>query len=252
VLFVAPGQKTPAVRAEIRYNGTGRLKGRWEVVRPGDEQPEARDLLTEATLPAEERGLQRRYTELSRFNVFLPPTGRFVLPGPDPARLPNRVAGQYQILLRIEASDDREADSDLAAVGAGGGVVHSGGVAGFPLPTLRYVVGGGNNAPAAPTADRLALLLPGENRTLPRNAAVDFTWAGTPAASFYRLEVEDVNAKQILSALLPRGVTGYRAPSWLKERAGEGSLRWRVVALDQAGAQADATAWRSLRLVPVQ
>ena len=50
--------------------------------------------------------------------------------------------GTYQVLLRVEASDDREGDSNLSDAGAGVGVVHSGAVAGFPLPVLRYVVAG--------------------------------------------------------------------------------------------------------------
>ena len=258
VPFINPGDGPPPIKAEISYTGTGRLKGRWEIVMPGDELPGTRDLLTEATLPVEERGLQRRYTELNRFNAFLPPVGRFILPGPDPARLPNRVEGQYLILLRIEATDDREADSNLAAVGAGEGVAHSGGVAGFPLPVLRYVVGGSNSSsahaatPTAGAASTLALLLPVEDQTLPPNLPVDFMWTGVARAAFYRLEVETPDGKMILSAMLPSGVTRYRAPSWLKEKVEGGALRWRVLALDQVGVQVDETPRRTLRLAPAK
>ena len=63
ILFIKEDEKLPQPAAEITYTGTGRLKGRWELVRPGDELPSDRDLLTEAALPIEERGLQRRYTE---------------------------------------------------------------------------------------------------------------------------------------------------------------------------------------------
>jgi len=124
VLFVEPGGKVPPVRAEIRYTGAGRLRGRWEVVLPGDPLPDPRDLLTEASLPIEERGVQQHYMQLSRFNVFLASGGRVVLPGPDPARIPNKAPGQYLILLRIEASGEN--DSNLAAVGAGASVVQGG------------------------------------------------------------------------------------------------------------------------------
>ena len=117
VLFVEPNGTLPPMRAEITYTGTGRLVGRWEIVQPGDELPERRDLLTEAVLPIEERGTQKRYRQLTRFNLFLPPGGKFVLQGPDPTKLPAQTEGQYLILLRIEASDDRENDSDLAAAG---------------------------------------------------------------------------------------------------------------------------------------
>ncbi len=256
VLFVEPGGKIPPIRAEIKYTGAGRLKGRWEVARPGDPLPEPRDLLTEASLPVEERGSQRRFTQIGRFNVFLPPGGRFTLPGPDPAQAPNKTPGQYLILLRVEASDDRENESDLSAVGAGAGVARGGAAAGFPMPVLRYVVGGGDSAQSitstATTAGALSLRFPTEDRALPRNQPVDFIWTGTPQAAFYRVEVEDAAGTPILSAVLPSGQTRYRAPSWLKERAGDGNLRWRVLAIGQAGSPAAETAWRSLRLAPAK
>ncbi|MBK6457556.1 MAG: hypothetical protein IPF87_15995 [Gemmatimonadetes bacterium] len=117
VLTVAQGEAVPEFSARIAYTGSGRLIGRWEVVLPGEELPTPEDLLTEATLPREKRGTQRRYTQLSRFNVFLPPTGRGVIPGPDPSRLPSDVDGVYHILLRVEASADKEGDSNLGQWG---------------------------------------------------------------------------------------------------------------------------------------
>src|SRR5687767_12673352 len=62
ILFAREGETLPQIKAEIIYTGTGRLQGRWEVVQPGEELPESGDLLTEATLPIEKRGTQRRYT----------------------------------------------------------------------------------------------------------------------------------------------------------------------------------------------
>src|SRR5690606_13976259 len=100
VLFLAAGEAVPGITAQITYNGTGRLMGRWEIVRPGEDLPESRDLLTEATLPIEERGTQRRYLEVERFNVFLPPTGRYTLQGPSAERLPTAADGMYMLLLR--------------------------------------------------------------------------------------------------------------------------------------------------------
>src|SRR5215467_11908930 len=118
VLFVKTSEKLPHFEAEISYTGTGRLKGRWELVKPGEAPPTPRDLLTEATLPIEERGTQRRYTEISRFNIYLPPTGSVVLPGPEVWRVDESLNGLYLVLLRIEASDDKEGNTNLAAVGA--------------------------------------------------------------------------------------------------------------------------------------
>ncbi len=247
-LFIEPGAKAPPVRAEIKYTGTGRLRGRWEVVRPGDPQPESRDLLTEGSLPVEERGSQQRYTQLSRFNVFLPPVGRYTLQGPDPARLPRDVAGQYLILLRVEASDDRENISDLSAVGAGAGAAAGGAAAGFPLPVLRYVVGGGDNARNASTANSFEQLLPRDGVTIPANQPIDFAWGAAPQAAFYRLEIEDENGNPILSAMLKSTVRNYRAPSWLKSKVTAGNLRWRVVAMDRAGQSVGETEKRKFQI----
>jgi hypothetical protein len=246
VLIVNPGAPLPTIKAELTYNGTGRLKGRWEVVKPGDELPSERDLLTEATLPIEERGTQQRYLQISTFNYHLPPTGKFTLPGPDVSRLPNIAVGSYLVLLRIEATDDKDGDANLAAVGAGPGLIHNGAVAGFPLPTLRYLVGSGSSAAA--TAGTLALLLPTDNAVVAPDQLLQFSWSELARAAFYRLEVEDLLGKPMLAALLPSGVGAYRAPAWLKDKTGNKLLRWRVRALDQSGKPLTETPWHNLRL----
>jgi hypothetical protein len=242
VLSVQRGRTPPALSAAVAYNGTGRLQGRWEVVLPGDPPPATRDLLTEATLPAAERPLQRRYTELSRFNVFLPPTGRYLLPGPDPKLLPTAVDGLHQVLLRIEASADREADSNLAAAGAGEGIVHSGGVAGFPLPVLRYYVG------SLPAPGGFAPLLPADGARIEAGQPLDLSWEQRDGGALYRVELADGGGQPIFSAVVQQGIGTYRAPSWLGERVADGKVRWRVVALDAAGEEVAATAWRAVVL----
>jgi hypothetical protein len=248
VLFMKPDQTPPALYAEIAYNGTGQLKGRWEVVLPGDEPPAARDLLTEATLPVEERGLQRRYTELSRFSVFLPPTGRYTLPGPEVSRLPRAIEGLHTVLLRIEASDDKEGDSNLDAAGAGSGVVHAGAVAGFPIPPLRYFVGSAESASIKAIAGKLNLLLPENDARLAPDRAIDFSWLRIREAAIYLIEVEDAGGNPVLSALLQAGVGAYRAPAWLKDKAPDGRLRWRVIAIDIAGDELAKSDWRILQI----
>jgi hypothetical protein len=242
ILFSRLGEKLPQIEAEITYTGTGRLIGRWEVVMPGEEPPAARDLLTEATLPIQQRDTQRHYTQLERFNFFLPARGKFILPGPDPDKLPTRVAGEYLVLLRIEASKDDAARSDLAVVGAGPGVVYSGAVAGFPMPILRYFVGAGSGVVAS-----LTQLTPAENTIFEATQVIDFAWMDVEKATVYRLEFTDSSGKSVLSALLPAGTGTYRAPSWLKERSGAGVLRWRVIALDETGRQLAESSWRNLR-----
>lgn len=245
VLLAKRGEPLPKIKAEITYTGTGRLKGRWEAVLPGEEAPSETDLLTEATLPIEQRASQRRFTQLSRFDVFLPPVGRYTLPGPEVSRLPNTVEGPYLILLRVEATDDKEADSNLSAVGAGPDIVHSGAVAGFPMPPLRYFVGGGASTQLP---DKLALLSPVEDGIGSAGKPVDFRWSEVEQAVFYRLEIEAGQGSPVISALLLPGRPIYRAPPWLEGRTTDGMLRWRVIALDQTGRQIGETAWRALRL----
>jgi hypothetical protein len=248
VLFVKSGEKLPTFAAEISYTGTGRLKGRWELVKPGELPPEPRDLLTEATLPIEERGTQRRYSEMSRFNLYLPPNGKIVLAGPESWRVDESLNGLYLVLLRIEASDDKEADTDLASVGAGAGVVHGGAVAGFSLPVLRYYVANGSTTvqPTTLTSADLLLLGPEDQATLGTDKAVDFTWSLVVNAVMYRFEVEGPSTP-VISAILPAGVGSYRAPSWFKDKVGNTVVRWRVIAFDQQSNQVGYTEWRALR-----
>lgn len=247
VLPIRPGTVPPKLFADLTYNGTGRLVGRWEIVLPGDEPPSAQDLLTEATLPIEQRGTQRRYTQVGRFNVFLPPTGRARLEGPDPSRLPTATEGLYQILFRVEASNDKESDSNLALAGAGTGIVHSGGVAGFPMPVLRYYVGSAGSVIPQQGAD-IQLVTPLEGGQLDPSVATEFAWTeSTPGAAYYRVEVVDAAGTTVLAAITARGGGRYNAPRWLAEKASSGKTRWRVVALDANGEKIAFSAWRELR-----
>ena len=245
ILFIKPGEGLPQLSARIFYNGTGRLKGRWEIVRPGEEVPLERDLLTEATLPVEERGTQRRYTELERFNIFLPPTGQYLLRGPDVSRIATTTEGVYLILLRVEASDDKEGDSNLGSAGAGTGIVHAGAVAGFPMPPLRYVVGAGSSSLSETTAStQTRLLSPLADAAVASDTPLNFTWMeGSVRAAFFRVEVRSDSEEDVLSAIVPRGVGIYRAPSWLLEKAGA-SPRWRIITLDLLGHELSRSDWQ--------
>lgn len=249
VPFVAPGETPPAIRARIAYTGTGRLVGRWEIVLPGEELPTARDLVTEATLPLDQRGSQRRFTQLERFNVFLPPDGQVTLPGPDIRKLPTVAEGMYRVLLRVEATDDREGDSDLDAAGAGVGVVHSGAVAGFALPVLGYVVARAGDRTQADDAGVLRLLLPREGDSLSPSKPFVVMWSPSAGsgADFYRVDLETLQGESLLSALLPRTARRYEVPSWLATRAADRTIRWRVVGLAADGAHLRTSAWRSAR-----
>lgn len=240
---VERGGRLPALAARIAYNGTGQLRGRWEVALPGDEPPTTRDLLTEATLPPEERPLQRRYLLLEPFSLFLPPAGEVTLRGPDPANLPTNVEGLHQILLRVEASDDKEGDSNFALAGAGGGIVHSAAVAGFPLPVLRYFVG---SIPSGVSSDRFVALSPESGATIAPDAVPHFAWAILPTATLYRVELASPTGDAIFSAIVQQGIGSYRAPPFVREKAAGEALRWRVVALGPDGVERGATDWRDL------
>jgi hypothetical protein len=215
---------------------------------PGEDLPTSRDLLTEATLPPEERALQRRFHQVERFSLFLPPSGKVVLPGPDPLRVPTDVEGLYHLLLRIEASNDREGDSNLALAGAGNGVVHSGAVAGFPIPPLRYYVGSGPSAAVA--SGGLQLLAPARDSTWSAGAPLTLSWTPHAAALLYQVQIQDGSGKPLHAALVQQGVGSYQLPGYLATREATLPLRWRVRALGPDGAQVADSEWRELRAAP--
>jgi hypothetical protein len=238
VLFLKSGESLPEVVAEIQFNGTGRLKGRWEIVQPGEESPSDEDLLTEASLPIEKRGNQRRFTQIARFNDFLLPVGNHKLSLKLTDRMPNIAAGQYLLLLRIEASDDKESDSNLQVLGVGDGVVHSGAVASFPMPTLKiFIVGEGEKAKWKETG----LVFPQKDKEISTNQTPVFTWKELAETTAYRLEILDENGKILLSAIRLSNTTSYRAPSWFWQRFGGKKMAWRIVALDENGRTIDQT-----------
>lgn len=245
VLFVTRGDRPPQLFAEIAYTGTGRLRGRWEIVLPGEEPPSQNDLLTEGSLPPGERGLQRRYTELERFNVLLLPTGRFTLPGPDPARLPTSVDGSYRILLRVEASDDALSDTRLAGV-----VIHNGAAAGFPMPTMRYIVGASRTR-AAPSTRSVRLRFPLADAFVSPDSALTLSWVDDRSARRYRVEIERIaDGKNVLSAIVAQGVGRYDVPPFVLAQVSGGKVRWRVVAFDAGGSEVGRSEWRSAQRRP--
>jgi hypothetical protein len=239
---IARDSLLPNFGARIQYNGTGRLIGRWELVQPGDIEPEERDLLTEATLPVEQRGTQRRYTLIQRFDRFLLPDGEVFLPGPDPRLLPTQSDGEFQVLLRIEASAEKEGLSNTGA----NRLVASGGVAGFALPRLRYYVGAA--APADGRTSRLQqldLLAPADGHTRPSRGELRLAWQSISGAAFYRVEFADAE-RPIAQAFVASSNAEYLA---LADMLGssESLIAWRVLALDDSGHTIARSGWRRLR-----
>lgn len=244
ILFINSGEKFPKIHADIKYNGTGRLIGRWEIVRPGEEPPTDRDLLTEATLPIEQRATQKRYTQISRFNHFLPPTGEFKLPLELNKRVPTLAKGQYLLLLRIEAVDDKEANSNLASVGVGNGVVRAGAVASFPMPVLKFFVVGKD---AKTSWADTSLIFPLKETPTDMTKPLVFSWKNLENAAAYRLEVLDTEDNAIMSAMLLAPNVSYQAPSWFWQRFAAKNPSWRVIALDANGKEISKT--KSQRIV---
>jgi hypothetical protein len=250
VVFVRSGERPPPLVAEISYTGTGRLRGRWEVVLPGEEMPSRYDLLTEGSLPAVERGLQRRYREVERFNVLFLPNGRFTLPGPDPARLPTSTEGTYTILLRIEVSDDGLSSVRYGDLAGGQTVIQNGAAAGFPMPTLRYIVGSSRTR-SFPTTHSVRLRLPGPDALVSPDSALTLSWADEPDVGRYRVEMEAMtDGSNVLSAFVARGVGAYDVPPFVLGQVPDGKVRWRVVALDAGGREIGRSEWRSAQRWP--
>jgi hypothetical protein len=231
VPFIKPDEALPKITAEIRYTGTGRLKGRWEIVKPGEALPEPRDLLSEAALPPEERGTQKRYTLLSRFNVNLPPGGRYTLPGPENWRIDKSIEGLYILLFRVEASDAVNSVSNTSA-----GLVSTGGVAGFQMPTLRYYVGNSSNADVNQVTN-IAIGGDPEDEKPP----IILTWKPVERTKIYRIEIEDDDGKKVFSAVvLPTGRV-YQLPSFIQNLTVSKQLKWKVVALGDEGKTLEET-----------
>ena len=240
----AQGAPAAPFNASIYYNGSGRLKGRWEVVMPGDPEPTSQDLIPEASLPIEQRSLQRRYTVIDHFDIFLPPTGRANIPGPSVKKIPTTIKGAYKILLRIEATKDKEGNSNT-----NNGVVSSGGVAGFPMPVLRYYVGDTdtvNEALSKKLSDKISLMLPLNDSTLPHDKEINLSWSDINNADIYRLEIFN-NNDAILSALVQPGVSNYTPPPWIFDYANT-ILRWRIQALNQNGQLLGQSNWRTFTI----
>jgi len=233
VYRVARGKTLPPVHVYLRYNGSGRLKGRWEIVRPGDTPPQSEDLLTEASLPVEQRSRQKRYSLIQRFSNFLPPVGSLRIPGPDPRLLPSDADGPYQLLFRVEASADKEGNSNTLD-----GIANSGGVAGFPMPVLRYFVG-----EDASSGRGIRLLTPLAGETVDA-ARLTFSWIEPSGIPWFRLEVVAGDESR-LSVVLPAASQSYDPPPWLLENGTEG-LRWRVVGLDDRGRALQRSPWRRI------
>lgn len=227
---LSPGEAVPASFADIYYTGSGTLRGRWEVVEPGLPVPDRSDLVPEASLARSERGQQRRYRLIERFEYALGPTGHFVLPGPDPARLPVRQNGGYLVLLRIEA----------VPAGTSGGVASEHGAAPFSLPVLVYQVGVGIDGSTALAARFINLV------DVPPGRVPTLAWRAIPEAASWRVELADANGIIVGSKFLRREETRYGLVGVLAQRTRGKAVRWRVQAFDAGRQPIGRSDWKNI------
>jgi len=119
------------------------------------------------------------------------------------------------------------------------GVVSSGGVAGFPMPVLRYYVGSAEGRPVSVTsAVRLI-------KASTIGGLTTFSWFDVNGASLYALEVRTADG-EVLSAIVDGTKASYTAPPWLQEKAGGKDLSWRITAMDRRGNAIARSEWSAL------
>ena len=253
VLVVGPGEKLPVFGARIEYNGSGHIRGRWELVKPGDIPALLQQLSQTASTDQVLQGLEKRFLVVGRFDTFLPPTGNFYLAGPDPRRLPTEDPGGYMVLLRFEASADAVNELVRAlppgfALETPTGKEALAAVAfdaiGRVLPVLRYFVGEtkGKTSGAKEPVATVELRMPWADAVLSVENPLHFSWSQVEGASLYRLEIAQ-DAEVVFAALVAAGSNSYSAPPWIKERTGK-TLRWRVLALNHIGAVVAVSPWQ--------
>lgn len=228
VAFVERDGRPSPWAAYIDYQGSGMLRGRWEVVQPADPEPSSLDLTPEAELTLEQRIQQKRYTMLGRFERMATAGQRLVLEGPPPHSLPTAFNGRYLILLRLEAGPD-SSNSDPSRDSASG-------LSAFALPVLSYYViekGALITAPNTPLASMQAIE-PAPGARLPASDNVRLRWKAQDRATLYRLEIIDTQGALVFAARILTGQLSYQVPTQ-QLGLGHGELRWRVMALDAQG-----------------
>lgn len=251
VTFFESTSRIKPFSAIVKYNGTGRLVGSWQIVQPGDPEPTPFDLLPAGSLPFEKRSQQTAYRVLAPFDIYLPPTGSAVIKGPDPRLLDTGVIGDYRILFRLNASPAADSFSDT-----GSQVVAAGGVSGFSFPFLRYFIrsesspirkiseGGASSSSEGSYFSNVANVLsisasvsqapiPRGDNAKPR-ILYSFSWTPQPGATRYVLLFRLANGEFYKALLRPSQTTYEGEPFWLENL--DQPLEWQVVAYGDNGA----------------
>ena len=242
IVFVKRGSALPPIEAKINFTGSGWLRGAWEIVQPGDVEPTESDLITDASLPLEQRGLQRRYTVVGSFQQYFAAVGQATLTPPNLSRFPVTVDGGYRVLLRIFADP---------AIGAEGDARLASGSAGFSLPTTRYFVGSFASHGAKSSLPPMTINRPAPDHTFTAIEPVSFGWQASADAAVYLLEAVDVTGRVVAAAQVPASAVelnaAYTAPQPWRTQAARGATRWRVTAYGRDGEPLARSDWRGVQ-----
>ncbi len=96
----------------------------------------------------------------------------------------------------------------------------------------------------ASTSVKLLPLLPLDNASPIVGHKVEFSWTKIDTTAPYRLEIEEVYGKAVLTVAMPSNTKSHCVPA--SQIYSSKDLRWRVIALNQAGNIIAETAWRIL------
>jgi hypothetical protein len=229
VTFVARDGVVSPLAAFIDYQGAGLLKGRWEVVQPGDPEPTALDLTPESELTAMQRIQQKRYTEVGSFEQMTTAGSRLALEGPPPSRLPTAFNGRYLVLLRLESSRDNNTADANADNPEGVSLAYA-------LPVLTYYVTekGAISMSQGPIRQTMQALEPTAGSRINKGGVLRLRWKAQEGATLYRIEITDTRGELLFAARIKPAQTAYELPT-KQLGLGQGELRWRVMALDTQG-----------------
>lgn len=240
--FFERGQAMPPVQAQIRYQGRGMLRARWEVVEPGDLPLDREtDLLPELSVNAEVRIRQHRYTVLKRVNLYLSPTGFVTLPGPPPSLLPTQRDGHYTLLLRLE-------QAALPATVAEPRPIR--------LPVLRYHIGqSAGPAMRGSTAPEPIRVVAPQGLVF-SDRPLSFSWHAQASAKLYRLELQRngqlVYAARVQPDAEASALARFTLPGFAQQQLGTAPLQWRVVTLASDGSPLADSRWVDLQWAQVR
>lgn len=128
--------------------------------------------MRETSSPRQAVGRNTRFLKCDPATIFGSLPARFNL---------SRPSGNlgFSDVMSIPPSVARRAYQS-AIDGAGPGIAHSGGLAGFALPVLRYFVGASESQAVTP----LALISPSEGATINSAQSPIFTWVENQSCAF--------------------------------------------------------------------